>query len=174
MGNAGEFGSRGVWGQPHTRALAGHNLFTSQRRSAGRCSRGASAPSREASPRRTVPSPLRAACLPPAFPSSLAGCRFGCWFVGFFFVGGGEELGSGSAFAQLRAPVTLIVTSVPRDKNLIGELGKARCQQVTPPRSGFKSAFKGPRCNCAASRPETMRRSRGESQLARVLLFSSY
>lgn len=102
-------------------------------------------------------------------PPPLAGCRV--WWL-FFFLGGKHD--SACAFAQLRAPVTLIVASVQRDKNHIGELGKARCQQVTPPRSGFKSAFKGPRSKCAASLPETMRLSGGESQLAHVFLFSSY
>lgn len=98
-------------------------------------------------------------------PPPLAGCRV--W--GFFW-----KRDSACAFAQLRAPVTLIVASVQRDKNHIGELGRARCQQVTPPRSGFKSAFKGPRSKCGASLPETMRLSGGESQLAHVFLFSSY
>lgn len=55
-----------------------------------------------------------------------------------------------------------------------GSWGKARCQQVTPPRSGFKSAFKGPRAKCTVSWPKTMQRSRGESQLAHVFLFPSY
>lgn len=112
---------------------------------------------------------LRALVYRPPSPPPLPGCRFG-W--GFFCSGAGEELGSGTAFAQLRAPVTLIVTSVPRDKNLLGELGKARCQQVTPPRSGFKSTFKGPRSSCAASRPATMRRS-GASPNWHTFLFLS-
>ena len=113
-------------------------------------------------PARPAHGSLFTACLP-LLPSQHAG--------GFFF----GKRGSARAFTQLPAPVTLIVASIQRDKNLIGELGKARCQQVTPPRSGLKSAFKGNPCSeCAVSRPETMCRSRGESQLAHVFLFSSY
>lgn len=141
-------------------------VFTSQRRRAGRRRRRASALSREAGGGEASPcrlAGLAAACLPPAVPSSRPGCR------GIF-----GKHGSACAFGQLRAPVTLIVASVKRDKNLIGELRKAQCQQVTPPRSGFKSAFKGPRSKYAASRPETMRRSRGEPKLAHVFLSSSY
>lgn len=86
VGNVGKFGTGRVWWLPHTHALAGHNLFTSQQRSTGRCSRGASALSREASPRRTVRLPSRrapGACLPPAFPSSPA--RLPVW-LGLFLV----------------------------------------------------------------------------------------
>lgn len=155
-----------VWWQSCAHALSLH-MFTRQRRRARCCSRGASSLSREAGGGRSIPllsrrahCSLFTACLP-LLPLQAAGFFFG-------------KHGSACAFAQLRAPVTLIVTSVQRDKNLIGELGKARRQQVTPPRSGFKSAFKGPRSKCAASPPETMRRSRGESQLAHVFLSSSY
>ncbi|XP_062458321.1 uncharacterized protein LOC134155294 [Pezoporus occidentalis] len=149
-----------VWWQAPALSLY---VFTSRRRKAGRRRRGASALSREAGGEETYRSRLAglpAACLPPAVPTSSPGCR------GFF-----GKHGSACAFCQLRAPVTLIVASVQRDKNLIGELWKARCQQVTPPSSGLKSAFKGPRSKHAASRPETMSRSRGKPKLAHVFSF---
>lgn len=77
----------------------------------------------------------------------------------FFFVFG--KGCSGRALAQLRAPVTLRAAG----KTLLGDPGRAWCQQVTRPSGGLKSAFKGPH---ARPEGETMSPSRGESQLAQV------
>lgn len=169
--------SGAVWWQPHAFAL---HMFTSQRRRAGRRSRGASALSWGAGGEsgggtgETVPlSPGRAhgslftACLP-LLPSQAAGVFwlfFFCCFLG--------KRGSARAFRPAACSSDPYCRQrSTRQKPHRGAGGGRGANRCHLPGVDLNQPSKGlPARNAQRARPGTMRRSRGESQLAHVFSF---